>query len=255
VSIGKTTANARLDVSGSAIISGSVSINSRNTLTNTTLLSVLDASNRGFYSVPSVSQSFDYFTISQPGDTAIIGSTGESLIIGTSNGAAWRFVGNSTPPTGGIVHTDANVGLGTSTPAYLLTLASDSAAKPSTNTWTVSSDQRLKENIEEADYDTCYNVIKNLPLKRYTWKSDAYTTEQVKDRSRLGWIAQDVEAVFPKAIDIVPFSGSGNFYIEDCKSLNADQIYAAMYGTVKKLIQENETLKSELQAIKTHLGL
>jgi len=148
-----------------------------------------------------------------------------------------------------------NVGLGTQTPAYQLQLSTDSAGKPSTNTWTITSDSRIKENIIEADYTVCYDIVKNLPLKRYTWKQEAYTNEQVPDRSKLGWIAQDVETVFPKAVEIHAFSGSGDFYIDDCKSLNSDQIYAAMYGTIKKLISDNESLKLELQSIKTHLGL
>ena len=114
---------------------------------------------------------------------------------------------------------------------------------------------RIKENIIEADYNVCYDIVKNLPLKRYTWKQEAYTNEQVSDRSKLGWIAQDVETIFPKAVEIQPFSGSGDFYIEDCRNLNSDQIYAAMYGTIKKLISDNESLKLELQSIKTHLGL
>jgi hypothetical protein len=146
------------------------------------------------------------------------------------------------------------LGLGV-VPSYQLELSTDLAAKFASTTWTVTSDERLKTNIEEANYDTCYNIVKNLPLKRYTWKDEACTIEQVKDRSKLGWIAQEVETVFPKAVDTRIFSGSGELYLEDCKSLNADQIYAAMYGTIKKLIVENEELKSEIQTIKTHLGI
>lgn len=148
------------------------------------------------------------------------------------------------------------VGIGTDAPTHQLTLFSDSAAKPgASGLWTVSSDIRLKENIQEANYDTCYDIVKNLPLKRYTWKSEAYTTQQIADRTVLGWIAQDVNPLFPKAVTSSSFSGSGDFHLDDCLSLDAGQIYAAMYGTIKKLIVENESLKSELQTIKTHLGL
>ena len=148
------------------------------------------------------------------------------------------------------------VGIGTDTPTHQLTLFTDSAAKPGAGgLWTVSSDIRLKENIQEANYDTCYDIVKNLPLKRYTWKSEAYTTQQIADRTVLGWIAQDVSPLFPKAVNSSSFSGSGDFHLDDCLSLDAGQIYAAMYGTIKKLIVENESLKSELQTIKTHLGL
>ncbi len=164
---------------------------------------------------------------------------------------------NTTAPISSRLFISASgyIGIGTETPTHQLTLSTDSAYKPADGVWDFSSDIRLKENIQEANYDTCYDIIKNLPLKRYTWKSDAYTTEQVADRSKLGWIAQDVQTVFPKAVNSSSFSGSGDFHLDDCLTMNADQIYAAMYGTIKKLIVENESLKSELQTIKTHLGL
>jgi hypothetical protein len=130
---------------------------------------------------------------------------------------------------------NGNIGIGTNTPTYQLQLSSDSAAKPSTNTWTVSSDERLKTNIQLADLDICYNIIKNLPLKRYTWKDEVYTVEEVPDRSKLGWIAQDVESVIPKAVEKVSMLG-----YEDCRTLNSDQIIASLYGCVQKLIQINE---------------
>jgi hypothetical protein len=125
-----------------------------------------------------------------------------------------------------------NVGIGTTAPAYKLQLDTDSAAKPSTNTWTIASDERLKTNIQLADLDTCYNLVKNLPLKRYTWRDDVYTVEQVPDRSKLGWIAQDVEGVMPKAVERKEMFG-----YEDCRTLNSDQLIASLYGAVQKIIQ------------------
>ena len=123
------------------------------------------------------------------------------------------------------------VGLGVSNPSFQLHLSSDSAAKPSTSTWTVSSDERLKENIQDANLDTCYNNIKNIKLKKYTWKDEVYTIEQVADRSKLGWIAQEVETVFPKAVEKHNIHG-----YEDCRTLNNDQIIASMYGCAKQII-------------------
>ena len=107
------------------------------------------------------------------------------------------------------------------------------------------------------------------------------------DRHKLGWIAQDVESVFPKAVRIHEFkynqvfketvipaveeklNEDGNVItpaqperiekgelisedvIEDCRDLNADQLYAAMYGAVQKLIAKVEALESELLALKS----
>ncbi len=133
----------------------------------------------------------------------------------------------------------SNVGIGLSNPSYQLQLSTDSAAKPSTSTWTIASDARIKDGIVLADLDRCYEIIKSIPLKKYTWKYDIYTDDQVKDRSKLGWIAQDVELFFPKAVDKI-----NQFGLEDCRTLNTDQIYAAMYGCIQKnqnLIENLET--------------
>jgi len=176
-----------------------------------------------------------------------------------------------------------NIGIGTASPSAQLELSTDSAKKPSTNTWTIASDQRLKTNITNADNDRCYEIVKQVPLKRYTWRSEVYSEGQVKDRSKLGWIAQDVEAVFPKAVgtnrfaynqvfeDVVTpeLDSDGNAVldengvaktktekrlvsedvIEDCKDLNSDQIYAAMYGTIQKLIEKVEFLESKVATL------
>ena len=171
-------------------------------------------------------------------------------------------------------------------PAYQLQVSTDSAGKPSTNTWTIVSDERIKEDIELADLDICYDAIKNIPLKRFKWKDEVYTEEQVPDRHKLGWIAQDVESVFPKAVRVHEFKYNQVFeetvipaveeeldedgnvvtpaqperiekgeliseeVIEDCRDLNADQLYAAMYGAIQKLIQKVETLEAEIQELK-----
>lgn len=176
-----------------------------------------------------------------------------------------------------------NVGIGVTTVNYLLHLLGDGAAKASTSTWTVHSDSRLKTNIVDADKDRCYEIVKEIPLKRYTWKNEVYSQDQVRDRSKLGWIAQDVEAVFPKAVGTnkftynqvfeeivtpeVDFNGNpvldenGNpktktekrlvseEVIEDCKDLNSDQIYAVMYGTIQKLIEKVEVLEAKVAAL------
>ena len=178
---------------------------------------------------------------------------------------------------------NGNVGIGLTAPSAQLELSTDDAKKPSTNTWTIASDERLKTNITTADNDRCYEIVKQVALKRYTWKSEVYSQDQVKDRSKLGWIAQDVESVFPKAVgtsrfvynqvfeDVVTpeLDSDGNAVldeqgvaktktekrlvseevIEDCKDLNIDQMYAAMYGTIQKLIEKVETLEAKVVAL------
>jgi hypothetical protein len=158
------------------------------------------------------------------------------------------------------------LGIGNFSPGYQLTVSTDSATKPSTNTWTITSDERIKENIVLADVDRCLEIVRAVPLKHYRWKEDVYTKDQIKDRSKLGWIAQDVEKVFPKAVgtyrlaynqvydDVEKEDGTkekklvSEDVIEDCRDLNADQLYAVMYGTIQKLITENDSKTSQITA-------
>jgi fibronectin-binding autotransporter adhesin len=130
------------------------------------------------------------------------------------------------------------IGLSSSTnPSYLLHLGTDSAGKPGSTTWTVASDERVKTDVVIANIDRCYEIVKNLDLKHYRYKDELFDSNTISDRSKLGWIAQDVEAIFPKAI-----TTSSNYGLSDCKGLNADQIYAAMYGCIKKMQAVQEDL-------------
>jgi hypothetical protein len=132
-----------------------------------------------------------------------------------------------------------SIGIGVTSPAFALHVSRDSAAKPSSSTWTVYSDARIKDNIEAADLDRCYEIVRSVPLKRFAWRHDIYTDEQVNDRTRLGWIAQDVEAVFPKAVQMQAMHG-----LDDCRTLNTDQLLSALYGAVQRMQQQIEELRA-----------
>ena len=106
---------------------------------------------------------------------------------------------------------------GVTAPQYLLHLQRDSAAKPSSSTWTVFSDRRLKEDVQECDLRRCVEIVKAVPMSRFMWRDDVHSPDDVPDRSKLGFVAQDVQRVFPKAV--VPQAAHG---LEDCLSLNTD---------------------------------
>jgi hypothetical protein len=130
------------------------------------------------------------------------------------------------------------VGLGVSSPQFSLHLGEDLAFKPTSSVWTTSSDERLKEDIEDANLDMCYNNIKNIPLKKFKWKDEIYKGK-INHSNQIGWIAQDVEKYINKAVE-----RKNMFNIEDCRTLNNDQIIANMYGAVKKLINIDEELEN-----------
>ncbi len=122
------------------------------------------------------------------------------------------------------------VGLGVQNPQFSLQLSEDLAFKPTSSTWITSSDQRLKEDIQDANEDICKDNIMAIPVNEF----------DLDGEHQLGWVAQEVEGVIPKAVVKKETMG-----FSDCRTLNNDQIIANMYGAVRWLIGMDKHLDSE----------
>ena len=152
------------------------------------------------------------------------------------------------------LNNNGRVGIGLTYNAiqYQLDLSTDEARKLSTTTWTTGSDRRVKQNIENADTMLCYNVVKNLNLKRYTWDEKYYPN--VSDRNCIGFIAQEVKEIYPKAVSVTPFyrdiktedgkTIEQKLIFEDFHNLDVDQIYKCTYGAVKETINKIDSVIS-----------
>jgi hypothetical protein len=108
-------------------------------------------------------------------------------------------------------------------------------------TWTTISDQRVKTNIEEANYEICYNDIKTIPLHRFTYTSSFFDTFNMADKNTLGFVAQEVKNIHPKSITVNPILG-----MDDTLWLNTDQLNMSLYGAVKKVIADKEAAESTI---------
>jgi hypothetical protein len=91
-----------------------------------------------------------------------------SLLVGTDVG----IDPSSTIDVSGSANISGNLSVDTNTlfvnaSNNRIGIGTNSAAKPTSNTWTISSDQRVKENIENADLDRCNEIVENLCLKLY----------------------------------------------------------------------------------------
>jgi hypothetical protein len=134
------------------------------------------------------------------------------------------------------------IGIGTVNPVYRLQLSTDSAAKPTTNTWTVSSDERVKKNIVPADTNICYSTLRTIPLRYFEWDPEYYGPTVTPDRHSLGFIAQEIKPLFPKAVDIIPeYQNLSSFH-----TLNVDQIYKAHVGATQQLMAVVEAQQSTI---------
>ena len=128
-----------------------------------------------------------------------------------------------------------------------------------TASWNTGSDRRIKENIERASYDRCYENINSLELNRFNYISGFNTVN--KDKTQLGFIAQEVYEIFPKAISSQEYY-SNFLNIPDLLSVDVSQINYSLYGAVKKLIKINEgdesyleTFEKRLKTIETTLNI
>lgn len=139
-----------------------------------------------------------------------------------------------------------SLGIGVPNPTYQLQLSTNSAGKPGSTTWTVASDERIKENIVDADLNRCYDDIKSLKLRRFRYRDDFINNHHIEDKNVLGFIAQEVKGIYPKSVDIQP---NELYNIDDFHSLNVDQLVNSLFGAVKKLITKVEELEKEIKLI------
>ena len=151
---------------------------------------------------------------------------------------AWTSViasypGQTTTITGGYI------GIGVASPAYQLDMSTDGARKLTTTTWLTGSDQRIKTDVESANLQTCYDVVKSVDLKYFKWNFPEGVVPD--DKHSLGFIAQEVKEVFPNAV-----SESISYGYQDFLSLNVDQINKALFGAVKYLAAKVEALEQSL---------
>jgi hypothetical protein len=143
------------------------------------------------------------------------------------------------------------LGIGLSNPTFMLQLSSNSAGKPGGSTWSDSSDRRIKLNIVDADVSRCYDIVKQLPLKRYGYIPEYVQAYKLRDTHVVGWIAQEVETVFPNAVTVT--SQESMLDISNFYWLDVDQIYKTMYGALTKVIRDKEALETKITAVETLL--
>jgi hypothetical protein len=118
--------------------------------------------------------------------------------------------------------------------------------------WSTVSDRRIKENIEKASYDKCYDNINKLELYRFNYIKELHNIN--KDNKQLGYIAQEVEDIFPKAISTQQFYNN-SLSISDLLSIDISQINYTLYGSVKKLINMYNDIEKRVEVLEKILNI
>jgi len=115
-----------------------------------------------------------------------------------------------------------------------------------TPSWSTVSDRRIKENIEKASYDKCYESIDKLELYRFSYIKELHNIN--KDLKQLGYIAQEVKGIFPKAVSSQEFHNE-ELSITDMLSIDITQINYSLHGAIKKLIEMYDDIDKKISIL------
>jgi hypothetical protein len=170
-------------------------------------------------------------------------SAGTTLSLSASTNASLSSSAVTTI-AGSMVRMNGNVGIGMN-PGFQLQLSTNSAAKPTSNVWTISSDRRLKKNIQPL-HGSLERLMK-LRGVTYQWKNPE--TQGGMAGTYPGLIAQEVEPVFPDWI-----KEDANGY----KTLTVIGFEALSVEALRELRTEKDveiaTLRERLQKLEERLA-
>jgi hypothetical protein len=113
-----------------------------------------------------------------------------------------------------------------------------------------ASDPALKENIRMASLSTCSQVIRNLPLRRFKYIDPYLSTFQVRDMHRLGFLATEVEAAFPKSVTLTKIPELHSTF----RMIDTQQIEMAHIGATKELMGRVDALYQTLTGLKAQIS-
>ncbi len=241
----------RLDVIGAGASSVTNTFLLRNNLGDT-LMRVRDDGRMGIgYNGSSYGRTMNvggtginFYTASEAAFGGAIFPTDTSLVLWSNSGAknylvlqpSWGNTGIGTYTPNSKLHVNGNVTIGPSsfTAGGQFELSLDQGRKPSTSTWTIVSDARLK-NIDGSYTKGLQDILKLNPIT-YHYKNvgKRQFEEKVLNTQAVGFTAQDVQKVFPEAVGI-----DADGYL----NLNIHPILIAQVNAIKEQQAEIETLK------------
>ena len=122
-------------------------------------------------------------------------------------------------------------------PAGNFEITGSTAFKVGGGSWTATSDQRLKDNVQPLT--GALNKIASLNPVSYTWKIDSA-------EPTVGFIAQQVEQVLPNAVSKTkPKEDQQQFIQDDVYSIGwQNDMFAYLVGAIKELKAEVDALKA-----------
>jgi hypothetical protein len=136
--------------------------------------------------------------------------------------------------------TSGNAMTATTTALVTPTLTANISIKCANTIWSqarviVSSDRRIKYDIEKIDYNTSNEIIKQIQPYKYKMIET--------NRDEYGYIAQEIRPIIPECIDIHTCKLPNGVTVDDYLTIDYKQINIHLMNTVKDLLQRIEKLE------------
>ena len=165
------------------------------------------------------------------------GATGGNIVIQSG-------LGSGTGTTGNIQLLNGNVGIGTSAPSSKLEVCGNtriigtlnvSSTVSSSSGITCPSDIRYKQNI--SPLKNSLNNLVQLQGVNYYWKVNEFPNMNFTDKMQMGFIAQDVEKIFPEMV----FTDVAGY-----KSIDYSRLTPVLVETIK---EQQQIVENQQKAI------
>ncbi|MGZ6416659.1 MAG: tail fiber domain-containing protein, partial [Bacteroidia bacterium] len=167
----------------------------------------------------------------------IIGATGT----GASTGAdCWNIWDNTAGAYRFTLTAAGNVGIGVTAPSFQFQVATNSAGKPTSNTWTVVSDGRLKKDVKP--YESGLNDLMQINPVWFTYTGEAGMPQE----TGVGVIAQDLQKIAPYMIKPWTYKDSKGGSSTEYLGVDNGAMTYMLINSVKQQQQQIEDLKKQL---------
>jgi hypothetical protein len=219
VSIGNTNNTYKLDVQGTGNFAGNLQISTGDQQTTRLLLKNTNSTGGRTFALVG----------------GIHNVTQDGFSIYDTVAAATRFT----------ILNNGNVGIGTTSPGYQLQLSTNSAAKPTSNVWTVVSDSRVKENVRT--YDSGLDKVLQIEPKLFDYNGKA-GFEKTKDN--VGIIAQEIKKILPETVNTYKAKlNEGDEEETELYSYDGHALTFALVNSIKELNKKIEKLETRIQTL------
>jgi hypothetical protein len=185
-------------------------------------------------------------------------STPDAGFITFGDGTGWKFHIAKRSDAGGTkfltIQDNGNVGIGTANPGYKLHVIGSVFATGVVycNSSALCSDERWKTNIKPIQ-NALHNVLK-IQGVTYYWKVDEYPDMHFSEGEQIGFIAQEVEKIYPQVVltdkdgyKSIDYSKLTPILVEAIK--DQQKIIEKLQAENTQIKAENAQIKSEVKAL------